>query len=91
MREAARPEFPVPVDSLGGLSAGVKDRDRGLCCTQISWAWSPSGGFFGGKGPISQLAGWEDRVGGLSDVWVRPPRRAASPLGRRDRWGGRVC
>ena len=29
MREAARPEFPVPVDSLGGLSAGVKDRDRG--------------------------------------------------------------
>ena len=45
------------------------------------------GGVFGGKCPILRLSGGEDRVG-VWDVWVRPPRRAASQPGSRDRWGG---
>ena len=48
------------------------------------------GGVFGGKCPILQVSGGEDRVGGW-DVWVRPPRRAASQPGSRDRWGGEAA
>ena len=45
------------------------------------------GGVFGRKCSVLQVSGGEDRVG-VWDVWVRPPRRAASQPGSRDRWGG---
>ena len=100
MREQGVDWVPVPVDSVGGPMAGSEDSRRGsstgvkfsaktfgLVTSQRLKDRHVGGGVFGGKCPILRLSGGEDRVG-VWDVWVRPPRRAASQPGSRDRWGG---
>ena len=92
------PEFLVPVDPVGGPSAGSEDRHRGENTVKMFGLVTAAEGLNTDRlwraeslwRKMSNFAtvrmrgqGW-----GADDVWVRPPRQAASQPGVRDRWGG---